>query len=121
MKAPDDKSLEDLLQAQIRQPSARFEEALRQIPGHDAEHQRRLLFRSLQAAAAVAIITTTAFLALRNTDAPADAAPAVAVSDSPLLDKEWIELLALAESVKGAESLADAEARTILEYYVFNP
>ena len=119
MKVPDEPSTESLLRGSIRQPSARFEEALQQIPERADRPGRPAWLPALRplAIAAALIAATALFLRTEIRQSPAEAQPTVTELQ---LDPEWIELFSLADSLNGAESLADAEARFALEYYAFD-
>lgn len=119
MKTPDDKTIEQLLAGTIRQPSARFEEALRQIPG-----RARLVpfprWPSIVKAVAIAasLILAVSLFLQSGGQFPGDSSPAEPAALQ--LDEEWIQLLTLAGSLENADSLVDAETRFALDYFAFN-
>jgi len=118
MKALDEDQIENLLQGTIKDPSPRFEAALRAIPGRvEAEGRRHwiTLLKPLALAASVLLILTL-FLKEASVTKPADAM----VSTAPLLDEEWVELFSLADALASAESLSDDELLPALEYYAFH-
>ena len=119
MKTPDDKSIEQLLRGNIREPSTRFESALRGIPDRREVRKGRQWLPVLRplAIAAALIIGLLLFMEQENAIAPSRQPEDAQVT---ALDAEWIGLLSLANSLKSAGSLANAEARLVLDYYAFN-
>jgi hypothetical protein len=117
---PDDKSMETLLRGSIRQPTARFEEALRRIPGQ-AERPAWTTWvatlRPLGIAAAI-LIALSLFLKPEQPEQPQGPVTQLAWER---LDPELIELFDLADALADAGSLADEDTRLALEYYAFNP
>lgn len=118
-KPPDERSIERLLRGQIREPSDRFEERLRQIPLDDYKGSSRwqAILRPLAVAASLIL---GIFLFLQQK--PLQVFSGTVAADMGVdLDAEWITLLSLAEGVSDAEALTDEELRFALEYYAFNP
>lgn len=117
---PDDQSMETLLRGSIREPSARFEEALRRIPERSARPAWTSWLATLRplGIAAAILIALSLFLKPEQPGIPPAPVPEIALER---LDPELIELFDLAEALTDAGSLADEDTRLTLEYYAFNP
>lgn len=117
---PDDSSMETLLRGSIREPSARFEEALRQIPGRAGRPARTNWLATLRllGIAAAILIALSLFLKPEHPGHPPLPVKDIAHQQ---LEPELIELFDLAEALAEAGSLADEDTRLALEYYAFNP
>lgn len=112
--------METLLRGSIRQPSARFEKALREIPHRTARPTRATWLAALRplAIAAAVLIAVSLFLKPETPEQPQ--APTTELARERL-DPQLIELFDLADALADAGSLADEDTRLALEYYAFNP
>ena len=119
MKAPDDKSIDQLLRGTIRQPSDRFEAALCQIPSRASLMPPRIWPAVIRAVAIAAILILSISLFL-DSGGRFPSNSGAGESAGLHLDEEWVQLLTLADSLESATSLADAETRFALDYYAFN-
>jgi hypothetical protein len=119
MKTPDETNIESMLQATIRNPSPRFEAALRAIPGRAERESRLTWLAALKPLALAASILLALGLFMVRQSGPGPAAPMAAAT--PALDGEWVELFSLASALEDAVALSDDEILPALEYYAFNP
>jgi hypothetical protein len=126
---PPLKNIDALMRGQIRNPSPRFEEALRQIPEDAVVVDRPFVFAGMMKTLAVAASLTLGFFVLLQQQQPVPSADDALVNQSgvPLTpaeafpEEEWLDLLTLASLIEDAEVLANADTRAALDYYAFNP
>lgn len=118
MKPPTETTIEQLLQGTIRQPSARFEAALRGIPQRASAAPVRRWPAIVKAVAIAASLILAVSLFLQS----GGRFPSGSVQEEATLqlDEQWVQLLTLADTLENATSLADAETRFALDYYAFN-
>ena len=116
---PDETSIETLLKGQVDQPSARFEQALGQIPSREQRRSglQKLAFLVTVSAAALLVLSTIFLLKPAQSSAPPEQ-----FAERPLeaLDPQWLELFTLADAVAGIDSLTNEETRLAVEFYAFN-
>jgi hypothetical protein len=121
-KPPDFETVENLLKGQVRDPSPRFEEALRRIPETAADRKTNSLasaFSRIAAIAAVLIIATVLGLeSLRQSPPETDAL--VSIQDLTG-DPDLLALFSLSEDLELAASLLDEENQFALDYFSSAP
>jgi hypothetical protein len=127
---PDTDPVEHLMAGHIRQPSARFEAELADIPRMALKRQPAWL-QALKPLAVAALLLLGLFLALPRESAlhPSISGPGLAdkepvpldVAEKAVTDENWMELFTLAETVAMADLLTDPDLRGALDYYAFQP
>lgn len=119
-KPPDFEEFENLLKGQVREPSPRFEEALRRIPA-SASKQNRLsasLFRIGSIAAVVLLTTMIGLNSLRED--PVETQVTVTIQELAE-DPEMLALFSLSEDLGLAATLLDEENQFALDYFSSAP
>lgn len=116
----EDYPYERLLRAQVGSPSERFEGRLRRIPTQSDVITFPLLsyLRPLALAATLLLTVLTVINRLHVVEEPT--MPTL-VRLEALEEAVWLDLLALADPLEGAQALADAEQSFAIEYFAFNP
>jgi hypothetical protein len=116
----EDYPYERLLRAQVGSPSERFERRLSRIPMH-SEVTTFPLLSYLRPLALAATLLLTVLMVINRLHVVEGPTMPTLVRLEALEEAPWLDLLALADPLDGAQSLADTEQSFAIEYFAFNP
>jgi hypothetical protein len=121
-KPPDLKALDALLKGQIREPSPRFDEALRRIPASSGIQNKNRFVPSLARLSAIAAVLIIATMIGLNSLRETPKAAYAEVSIQELVDDPaMLTLFSLSEELELAASLLDEENQFALDYFSSAP
>lgn len=116
----EDYPYERLLRAQVGSPSERFERMLSRIP-MQSEVMTFPILAYLRPLALAAMLLLTALTVINHLHVTEEPVIPTSGSLESVEEAGWLDLLALADSLNGAQALADTEQSFAIEYFAFNP